>query len=62
MGSNTIELSQAGIKINGVKIEAKATGMANYEAGGMMTVKASGMMTVESSAITNIKGSMVKIN
>ncbi len=62
VGSNTIELSQAGIKINGVKIEAKATGMANYEAGGMMTVKASGMMTVESSAITNIKGSMVKIN
>jgi phage protein D/phage baseplate assembly protein gpV len=62
VGANTIELSQSGININGVKIEAKATGMANYEASGMMTVKATGMMTVESSAITNIKGSMVMIN
>jgi phage baseplate assembly protein gpV len=62
VGSNTIEISQSGIKINGVKIEAKATATANYEANASMTIKASGMMTVESSAITNVKGSMVKIN
>ena len=54
VGANTIEISNSGITIKGMKIDANATGMATY--------KANGMMTVQSSAITTIKGSLVKIN